>query len=347
MKPLVSICMPHLNSRPFTEERMETILKQSLENWELIIVDSRSDDGSLQVLQDYARRDSRVRLEQAPRDGIYRNLNRALDLCRGHYVYIATSDDTMTPDCLEQMARALDRNSGCGVCHCCLQIIDEKGRAVDSEHSWEKYAVQEYFGAWNDKSHVRRSPHDGLLHLGFFTVYTSLTQLLVRRRVYQELGRFRTDCSSYADFEWGMRVGLNENIVHLPLKLATWRWHDRQATNPDRLLRSRARGEFHRLACEALKSLKLGNPRLAAALKSSALHYFYLVDEMKVRRLLGNSAFGRLSAVAGFAVSHPIFLLHWLTCKIAHGQRVTGDFEDAVRREFTNLGLGELLCAAA
>src|SRR2546425_9157663 len=90
MNPLISICMPHLNSQPFTEERLQTILDQTLHDWELIIIDSNSDDGSREILESCASRDQRIRLMQGPRDGIYTSLNRALELCTGEYVYIAT-----------------------------------------------------------------------------------------------------------------------------------------------------------------------------------------------------------------------------------------------------------------
>ncbi|MDB6147275.1 MAG: glycosyl transferase family 2, partial [Spartobacteria bacterium] len=165
--------MPHLNSRPFTKERMETILSQTLSDWELIIIDSKSDDGSRELLEQYAKEDSRIQITDGPRDGIYTNLNRALQLCSGEYVYVATSDDTMRPDCLERMVEALERNPDCGLCHCCLEIIDGNGAILNSDQAWENWQAQLYFDQWIHQYHVRKAPHDGLLHFGFYTVYSS------------------------------------------------------------------------------------------------------------------------------------------------------------------------------
>jgi glycosyltransferase involved in cell wall biosynthesis len=343
MTPIVSICMPHLNSRPFTEERMETILQQSFQDWELVIIDSDSRDGSREILQHYADADSRIRLTAAPRDGIYSNLNRALALGAGKYVYVATSDDTMSPDCLTRMVEALERNLDCGLCHCCLEIIDQNGRPVGPEFAWENYVQQKYFGAWTGIPHVRRAPHDGLLHFGFFTVYTSLTQLLIRRSVFDRLGLFRTDCSSHADFEWGMRVGLSENVVHVPQKLATWRQHGQQATQPASLLQARARGDFHRLTQKAIAALETTDARLAGVLRRSALHRYYLVDELKARRALSHSLLGRLSGTIGFVFKYPRFSLLWLFRKMVRRRKIIGEFGELVRNEFANLGLTGLL----
>lgn len=55
-KPLVSILLPNLNTRPFLEERMATILTQTYTNWELIIVDSYSDDGAWEYLSRFRSR---------------------------------------------------------------------------------------------------------------------------------------------------------------------------------------------------------------------------------------------------------------------------------------------------
>jgi glycosyltransferase involved in cell wall biosynthesis len=341
--PVVSICMPHLNSRPFTEERMDTILRQTLSDWKLIVVDSNSDDGSREILKRYAEGEPRIRIVDGPRDGIYTNLNRALTLCTGEYVYIATSDDTMTSDCLEEMVKALEQNPNCGVAHCCLEITDEHGIPVRSEVAWENWLQQKYFGEWIHIPHVRQAPHDGLLHFGFYSIYTSLTQLLVRRRVFEELGLFRTDCSPHADFEWGMRIGLNENVVHVPRKLATWRRHTQQATQLDQMVRNDARGEYRRLVREALKSLKTRQPTLAKALKKSELHRFHLASEVRARKLLAGSNLNQFLVMGVFALRHPVYSVRWLFHKLVLRDDIADGFFEKVNHEFVKLGLTNLV----
>jgi GT2 family glycosyltransferase len=307
-------------------------------------VDSNSNDGSREILESHVRNDPRIRLIQAPRDGIYANLNRCLELSTGSYVYIATSDDTMTPDCLERMVRALEENRDCGLGHCCLEIIDETGGPVSTEQGWHHRSPQKYFGPWIHQPHIRRAPHDGMLHFGLGTVYASLTQLLIRRRVFEELGWFRTDCGPHADFEWGMRIGLQENVLHIPQALATWRRHRRQATQPDEILRAHARGDFRRFISAALTALRSRNPALSAALRTSRLHDYCLVSEIVARRQLGRSPLARLSGTGGFLLKHPVFCLRWLFCKIVRQQSIIDDFGEAVRSELDRLGFHNCLC---
>ncbi len=106
MEPLISICLPNLNTRQYLPARMESLLNQTYENWEIIIVDNFSNDGAWEYFQKYAS-DERIHLSQAPREGMYANWNNCLRKARGEYVYIATSDDTMEPECLEKMVGAL------------------------------------------------------------------------------------------------------------------------------------------------------------------------------------------------------------------------------------------------
>src|SRR5471030_2653963 len=137
--PRVSICVPNLNTRPFLPERFETIFNQTFQDWELIVCDSHSDDGSWEYIQELAAHEPRMRISQTPRNGIYAGFNDCIKQARGEYVYIATSDDTMASDCLEKMVAALEAHAECGLCQCGLEVIDEKGQ-VQPWMRWDNFA---------------------------------------------------------------------------------------------------------------------------------------------------------------------------------------------------------------
>ncbi len=134
--PLVSICVPNLNTRPFLEERFETIFAQTLTDWELLVYDSYSDDGAWEYITSVAEHEPRMRAWQGPREGTPGSWTPCLREARGRYVYIATSDDTMAPDCLEQLVAALEANPGCDVAHCMLRPVDERGELVSDSFDW-------------------------------------------------------------------------------------------------------------------------------------------------------------------------------------------------------------------
>jgi glycosyltransferase involved in cell wall biosynthesis len=232
MAPLVSICVPNLNTRPFLPERFATIEGQTLADWELLVYDSCSTDGAWEYIAQVARREPRVRAWQGPREGTPASWNPCIREARGKYVYIATSDDTMAPNCLERLVAALEAHPECDLAHCPLRPIDEAGRERADLAAWWRHgsAFAAASGAWLDRPHVRRPPHDGLLHLLGASVYISITQLLIRRSLFDRIGGFESQWGSVGDFNWAMRAGLVSGTVHVPDTWGGWRLHPAQAT---------------------------------------------------------------------------------------------------------------------
>ena len=230
--PLVSICLPSLNTRPFLEERIESILGQTFSDWELVVTDSYSDDGSWELFQDLAAREPRCRIDQAPR-GLYPSWNHCLRQARGRYVYVATSDDVMAPDCIGKLAAALEAHPECDLAHCPLRITDGEGRdlANAAHPPWPDCTVFGHgLGDLVHRPHVRRAPYDGLLHLTGEHVVLSVNQLLIRRSLFERTGWFESTWGSVGDFNWEKRAGLLADVVHVPDTWTTWRIHGSQAT---------------------------------------------------------------------------------------------------------------------
>ena len=227
--PKISILLPNLNMAAYLKERLDTILAQTFTEWELVVVDGYSSDGSWDIIQEYAHKDNRMRIYQKPPLGIYDAFNKGVQLTRGEYVYIATSDDTMVPDCIEKMVSALEEHPECDICRCCLTIINELGEPHPTKR-WENLPAQKFYSHLIGKKHIRLAPLDGVLHFGTWMPTLSFTQIMIRKSLFDKIGFFKSGWDSRSDFEWHMRAGLICNIIHLPEYLATWRIHENQAT---------------------------------------------------------------------------------------------------------------------
>lgn len=227
--PRVSICLPNLNNRAYLEERIETIRSQTFPDWELVVCDNFSDDGAWEFFQELAQGDPRVRISQEPREGMYANWNNCLRLARGEFVYVATSDDTMADDCLEKLVEALDGNPDCGLAHCPMKVIDQHGAPGSDWWSVSSLFAKSSPGLM-DRRHKRIAPYDGVLCLLGDNVYSSVTQLLVRRSLYDKIGMYKADWGSLGDFHWNLRAGLATSAVHVPDTWGGWRMHPSQAT---------------------------------------------------------------------------------------------------------------------
>src|SRR5690242_20082708 len=96
--PTVSVIMAVFNAENFLDAAVRSILEQSLADFEFIIIDDGSTDRSNQILQDYARKDNRVRLISRPNKGLTASLNEALKLARGEFIARMDADDVATTD---------------------------------------------------------------------------------------------------------------------------------------------------------------------------------------------------------------------------------------------------------
>lgn len=227
--PLVSICLPNLNTRPFLQERMESILAQSCQDWELIVCDSYSDDGSWEFFQKF-KGDERVRLHQVPKAGLYAGWNECLRRATGEFVYMAPSDDTARPELLERLLVPLRKRSEIQIAVCDFQPIDAKSNPIENR---DDQIRRRMFGEWLDVSSIRDGKTEFLLCACFITTWVTMTAVLFRRTLLERVGLFRTDRGSQADVEWTMRACLASDIACVPGRLATWRLHESQATPRD------------------------------------------------------------------------------------------------------------------
>src|SRR3954464_7344480 len=104
--PVVTVLMPLYNAERFVAQTLDAILAQTFGDFEFLIINDGSSDRSLQILQDFARRDPRVRLGSRPNTGYVVALNEGLGLARGEFVARIDADDLADPRRIElQVAR--------------------------------------------------------------------------------------------------------------------------------------------------------------------------------------------------------------------------------------------------
>ena len=340
--PKVSICIPNLNNRPFLPERFETIFKQTFEDWELIVYDSYSDDGAWEYIQELAAHEPRMRISQGPREGTPGSWNPCIRQARGEYVYIATSDDTMSPDFLEKMVAALDKNPGCGVAHCCVHFIDEHGVKISSGHCWDNWFTTRFFGDWNKKYHVRPRGHDAVVALALKTVYYSVTQILVRRDLFDLTGMYESRWGSFGDFEWQMRAALATKTVHVPEYLATWRIHPQQASQAEQYDKAIREGWFFDMATSAINFSRAHDSPVRGGLPGR-LRRFNWNESMFARLAAEKNRLGKFNVLCKSLRQDPMLLGSFLqTYFRARFLHQAPEIENEVRKELSRLGLDTL-----
>lgn len=122
----VSVIVPSYNHRPFVGQLIDSIQAQTFKDFELIVLDDGSTDGSAEFLREQAQKFG-FQLVVKPNEGLCRTLNRGLEMAKGEYVVIFASDDVMPPNRLKEQVEFLDSNPSVQVVAGGVMLIDEQG----------------------------------------------------------------------------------------------------------------------------------------------------------------------------------------------------------------------------
>ncbi|MDR2457303.1 MAG: glycosyltransferase [Clostridiales Family XIII bacterium] len=107
--PKVSIIIPVWNTEPYLRRCLDSVVNQTLKDLEIICVNDASPDSSAEILQEYAQKDSRIKIVTHNKNqGLSAARNTGVDVCTGEYVYFIDSDDWIDLDYLERMVRVID-----------------------------------------------------------------------------------------------------------------------------------------------------------------------------------------------------------------------------------------------
>ncbi|MBT0549990.1 glycosyltransferase family 2 protein [Riemerella anatipestifer] len=132
--PTISVVMSVYNAEEYLEESIDSILNQTYSNFEFIIIDDCSTDSSFAILEEYATKDSRIKLLQKKENkgtqGFIENLNWGLEEARGKYIARMDADDISHPTRFEQQVDFLDNNPNVFIIGAQLDLINEKNEII-------------------------------------------------------------------------------------------------------------------------------------------------------------------------------------------------------------------------
>ncbi|MDD5955096.1 MAG: glycosyltransferase [Firmicutes bacterium] len=109
-QPKVSVVLPSLNVAPYIRECIESAINQTMREIEIICVDAGSTDGTLEILEEYAQKDSRIRIIHSPIKSYGHQMNLGLDAARGEYFAILETDDYIKPLMFEELYQLAEDN---------------------------------------------------------------------------------------------------------------------------------------------------------------------------------------------------------------------------------------------
>jgi glycosyltransferase involved in cell wall biosynthesis len=210
--PKVSVAIPVYNGEAHLAETIDSVLTQSWGDFELIICDDHSTDGSLDVVA--SRADNRIRILRNDRNlGFGENWNRCLAAAQGRYIKILPQDDLLQPNCLSKQAEVLEGDAAAEVAlvFCARTIVGPSGRS----HLTRRIAgkTESYTGAGIAKLTARM----GTNPIG------EPGAVLFRRTAALATGPFNGARPFVIDIDYWLRLLKHGRAVYLPEVLASFR----------------------------------------------------------------------------------------------------------------------------
>ncbi len=191
------------NDATYLSQAIDSILNQSFCDFEFLIFNDGSTDDSKEILEEFAKKDNRIKLVHQENIGLTKTLNRGLSMARGEYIARMDSDDIATHDRLEKEINFLDNHKDVVVVGSFTRVIDENGKVVGS--------------------HQPAVTNKDILKFSFFSGQLAHPSVMFRKKEILELGGYDESVKYAQDADLWFRVMNKYKVANIPEYLLLWR----------------------------------------------------------------------------------------------------------------------------
>lgn len=206
LDPLVTVFSPNYNNAKYISETIESIINQSYSNFEYIIIDDCSTDNSWQIIQEYAKKDKRIKIYRNEKNlGIVKTRNRGLKArsANSKYFAIIDSDDVSKLNRLRIQVEFLERNQDYGLVGSNTFIIDEDSNII---------GLRQYP---SNEREIRKK----IIRFNPF----SQSSVVIRTKVINQVGLYDEIWDVCQDYDYWLRIGINWKFANLDTPLIKYR----------------------------------------------------------------------------------------------------------------------------
>lgn len=222
-KPLVSVIVPNYCHAPFLKERIECILNQTFQNFELILLDDCSTDGSKEIILSYQNHPkvSHVVINEKNTGNTFLQWERGVALAKGKYIWIAESDDYADETFLDCMMAVYSLHEDCVMVRSGSYQVNEKGRVLVRD--WDKWKEDETVHFYDGLTYIKHN----LLHFNF--IYNA-SMVVFRKDVFLRIDKSYQKLRYTGDWQCWIEFLLEGPICEYRRKLNYFRQHEKKVS---------------------------------------------------------------------------------------------------------------------
>lgn len=217
--PLLSVVIPSYNHAKYIKEAVDSVLKQTYHNLELIIIDDGSKDDTLEILDSY--RDERMQVIAQKNQGAHNAINRGLKMAKGDYLAVLNSDDIYEENRFEIMLEAMKQHPEVDFMCSYIRVIDMEGKSLGIKQGWknmEPWAVE-------NKKITLAASDDFKKNLLMWNFTSTTSNFLFTRKLYEQIGGMRNLRFAH-DWDFALRAAEVTECMIIEKPLLKYRVHE-------------------------------------------------------------------------------------------------------------------------
>lgn len=210
-KNMISVILPVYNGEKFLRESIESILNQTYENFEFIIINDGSTDGSLKIINEYASKDPRIKVISRENKGLVDSLNEGIDLAKGKYIARMDADDISLPERLELQLNHMEENPEITILGTYIEVFGDESNEVESVNKWFNDKIS------SDNISLKISRGCPIAH-----------PTVMMKTKFAKLEKYSSYCPAIEDYElWIRTITKGYTITNIDKTLLKYRVHSK------------------------------------------------------------------------------------------------------------------------
>lgn len=226
MSPLVSVVVPSYNHEKFLKERLDSILNQTFQDFELIILDDLSPDSSREIIETYRAHPkvSKIVYNEKNSGSTFFQWNKAIfELAKGELIWIAESDDVAESNFLETLVPILKKNPEIVLAYCQSARMDSEGNITGSWLSHTNTLI-------NSDKFNQSFNMNGSEYIENYLIYKNTipnaSAVIFRRAAFIKTNGAKTDLKTNGDWDLWVKIVSQGNLYYERSELNFFRYHN-------------------------------------------------------------------------------------------------------------------------
>jgi glycosyltransferase involved in cell wall biosynthesis len=226
--PTVSVIIPNYNHAAYLRQRIDSVLQQTYQHFEVILMDDCSTDGSQLIISEYAN-DPRMRIElnETNSGSTFRQWNKGVGIASGQYIWIAESDDYSDPRLLERLVPILEVDQDVAFIYCRSWRCTEGGRTdgfIDPEFA------DDVRRRW-ESDYISEGDAECRNYLIYCNTVPNASAVIFRKSVYERVGGSDASLKLCGDWKLWASMALTGKVAYTAEPLNYYRFHDTSVRN--------------------------------------------------------------------------------------------------------------------